>query len=74
MSRESSPGKDVYTYSLNPYSLKPATSFLAVAIERILDDRQRERGRLNLIDFHRFALQRLVILEETAEQGESMGR
>jgi hypothetical protein len=38
-------------------------ALLAVAGQRILDDRQGVRGRLDFVDFHGFALQLLVIEE-----------
>src|SRR5262249_45168470 len=53
---------------------EPAAPLRAVARQRVREDRQGRRRRLDVIDLDRLAFQHLVILKEAAQHGQSMGR
>ena len=52
--------------------MEPLSAMLAVALERILDDRQGNIGRLDLVDLDRLSFQELVVLEEPAEHHQAV--
>src|SRR5690242_8692192 len=54
-------------------SVEPPAPLLAVPLQRLLDDRQGARRRLDLVDLDRLALEELVVLEEPAKHHEPVG-
>ena len=61
-------------YSARDWAMEPLAAGLAVALKRVLDDRQRDRRRLELVDLDRLPFKLLVVLEEASEHHQTMRR
>src|SRR5689334_17866658 len=72
--RNAWPTRPWYARSLSAMPDESAATPRAVLFERVLDDRQARRHRLEVIHFHALAFQRLVVLEETPQHHQPVRR